>query len=131
MNTKIINILLWVAQGLVAAMFFFAFYAKLLQPVEETAKTMPWVAEQPALATIAGIADLLGALGLILPAALRIQPKLTILAAYGGVLLMLAGTAFHLMRGEAEVIGLNIILIALLAFIIWGRTKKAPIAPKS
>lgn len=131
MNTKIINILLWVAQGLVAAMFFFAFYAKLLQPVEETAKTMPWVAEQPVLATIAGIADLLGALGLILPAALRIQPKLTILAAYGGVLLMLAGTAFHLMRGEAEVIGLNIILIALLAFIIWGRTKKAPIAPKS
>lgn len=131
MKTKTINILLWVAQGLVATMFFFAFYAKLLQPVEETAKTMPWVAEQPDLATIAGIADLLGALGLILPAALRIQPKLTTLAAYGGVLLMLAGTAFHLMRGEAEVIGLNIILIALLAFIIWGRTKKAPIAPKS
>lgn len=131
MNTKIINILLWVAQGLVAAMFFFAFYAKLLQPVEETAKTMPWVAEQPALATIAGIADLLGALGLILPAALRIQPKLTTFAAYGGVLLMVAGVVFHLMRGEAEVIGLNIILIALLAFIIWGRTKKAPIAPKS
>jgi multisubunit Na+/H+ antiporter MnhG subunit len=131
MNTKIINILLWVAQGIVAAMFFFAFYAKLLQPAEETAKMMPWVAEQPALATIAGIADLLGALGLILPAALRIQPKLTTLAAYGGVLLMLAGTAFHLMRGEAEVIGLNIILIALLVFIIWGRTKKAPIAAKS
>ncbi|MEQ9117459.1 DoxX family protein [Fulvivirga sp.] len=128
MNTKIINILLWVAQGIVAALFFFAFYAKLLQPAEETAKMMPWVAEQPTLATIAGIADLLGALGLILPAALRIQPKLTTLAAYGGVLLMLAGTAFHLMRGETEVIGLNIILIAFLAFIIWGRTKKTPIA---
>lgn len=125
------NILLWVAQGIIASMFFFAFYAKLLQPAEKTAKMMPWVAEQPALATIAGIADLLGAIGLILPAASRIQPKLTTLAAYGGVLLMIAGTAFHLIRGEAEVIGLNIILIALLAFIIWGRTKKAPIAAKS
>lgn len=131
MNTKILNIILWVAQILVATMFFFAFYAKLLQPVEETSKTMPWVAEQPTLATIAGIADLLGALGLILPAALRIQPKLTNLAAYGGVVLMIAGIVFHLMRGEAEVIGLNIILIALLAFIIWGRTKKAPISAKS
>lgn len=130
MNTKNINILLWIAQGLVATMFFFAFYAKILQPTEETAKMMPWVAELPALATIAGISDLLGALGLILPAALRIQPKLTTLAAYGGVLLMVAGIVFHLMRGEAEVIGLNLFLIALLAFIIWGRTKKAPIVSK-
>lgn len=130
MNPKIVNIALWIAQIFVASMLFFAFYAKLLQPVEETAKTMPWVAEQPALATIAGIADLLGALGLILPAALRIQPKLTNLAAYGGGVLMVAGIVFHLMRGEVEVIGLNIILIALLAFIVWGRTKKAPIAAK-
>lgn len=131
MNSKTINIALWTAQVLVAFMFFFAFYAKLLQPVEETAKTMPWVAEQPALAMIAGIADLLGALGLILPAALRIQPKLTILAAYGGGILMVAAIVFHLMRGEAEVIGLNFILMALLAFIIWGRTKKAPITAKT
>lgn len=130
MNTKNINILLWIAQGLVATMFFFAFYAKILQPTEETAKMMPWVAELPALATIAGISDLLGALGLILPAALRIKPKLTTLAAYGGVMLMVAGIVFHLMRGEAEVIGLNLLLITLLAFIIWGRTKKAPIVSK-
>lgn len=131
MNPKIVNIALWIAQFLVASMFFFAFYAKLLQPVEETAKTMPWVAELPALATTAGIADLLGALGLILPAALRIQPKLTNLAAYGGLILMVAGIVFHLMRGEADVIGLNVILIALLTFIIWGRTKKVPISAKS
>lgn len=130
MKPKIMNLLLWLAQILVAAMFFFAFYAKLLQPTEETAKMMPWVAEQPTLAAIAGIVDLLGALGLILPAALRIQPKLTTFAAYGGVLLMLTAIAFHLIRGEAEVIGLNFILIALLAFIIWGRTEKVPISAK-
>ena len=50
--------------------------------------------EQPSLATFTGIIDLLGALGLILPAILRIQPKLTIYAAYGGMLLMIAPTIF-------------------------------------
>ena len=68
MNPKNVNIALWIAQIFVASMLFFAFYASSFM-VEETAKTMPWVAEQPALATIAGIADLLGALGLMLPAA--------------------------------------------------------------
>ncbi|NBG67460.1 DoxX family protein [Acidiluteibacter ferrifornacis] len=77
------------------------------------------------------MADLLGALGLILLAALRIQPKLTTLAAYGGILLMLAGIVFHLSRGEANVIGLNFLLIALLSFVVWGRTKKVPIEVKS
>lgn len=127
MNNKITNVLLWLAQVIVAAMFFFGFYGKVLQPVEETAKMMPWVAEQPGLATFTGIVDLLGALGLILPALLRIQPKLTTYAAYGGILLMVAGTAFHVMRGETAVIGFNFFLMALLGFIIWGRTKKVPI----
>ncbi len=131
MDNKIINILLWVAQILVAVMFFFGFYAKIVQPVEETVQMMPWVAEQPRLATFTGIVDLLGALGLILPALLRIQPKLTTYAAYGGILLMIAGTIFHVMRGETAVIGFNFFLMALLFFIVWGRTKKAPILPKA
>lgn len=129
-TNKILNLSLWVAQVIVAVMLFFGFYAKIVQPAEETAKMMPWVLEQPFLANFTGIVDLLGAIGLILPALLRIKPKLTTLAAYGAVLLMLAGSVFHIMRGESEVIGLNFFLIALLAFIIWGRTKKAIILPK-
>ena len=127
MNNKIINILLWLAQVTVAVMLFFGFYAKVLQPVEEAAKMLPWVTEQPNLATFTGIVDLLGALGLILPALLRIQPKLTIYAAYGGILLMVAAIIFHVSRGETEAIGFNFFLMALLGFIIWGRTKKVSI----
>lgn len=130
MNKKVLNILLWSAQVIVAFMFLFAFYAKLIQPQEETVKTMPWVAEQPILKTVTGVVDLLGALGLILPALLRIQPKLTIYASYGGILLMVAGIVFHVLRGETGVIGLNFILVAFLIFIIWGRTKKVPIKVK-
>jgi len=131
MNDKILNILLWVSQILVAVMFFFGFYAKIIQPVEETAKMMPWVLEQPGLATFTGIVDLFGTLGLILPALLRIKPKLTTLAAYGGLVLMVAGIIFHVSRGEMDVIGLNFFLIALLIFIIWGRTKKVPVLEKA
>jgi len=112
-------------------MFFFGFYAKIVQPAEETAKMMPWILEQPSLAICTGIVDLLGAMGLILPGLLRIKPKLTTYAAYGGILLMIAGTLFHISRGEMDVIGLNFFLIALLIFIIWGRTKKVPVLAKA
>ena len=127
MNPKIMNVLLWIAQALVAVIFFFGFYAKIVQPAEETVKMMPWVLEQPGLAMFTGIVDLLGAVGLILPVLLRIKPKLTTYAAYGGILLMIAGIIFHVSRGEAAVIGMNFFIIALLAFIIWGRTKKVPV----
>jgi len=130
MNRKIMNILLWIAQALVAVMFFFGFYAKIVQPAEETAKMMPWVLEQPGLALFTGVVDLLGAVGLILPVLLRIKPKLTTYAAYGGILLMVAGIIFHVSRGETEVIGMNFSLIALLGFIIWGRTKKVQVLAK-
>lgn len=130
MNKKVLNISLWIAQIILASMMFFAFYAKIIQPIEETVKMMPWVAEQNNLAIFTGIMDLLGALGLILPALLKIKPKLTILAAYGSILLIVAGIIFHLTRGEVEVIGFNFILIGLLAFVIWGRTKKSPITER-
>lgn len=129
-NNKVLHIALWVAQGFVALMFLFAFYAKVIQPAEETAKMMPWVIEQAGLAKFTGIVDLLGGLGLILPAMLRIKPKLTIYAAYGGLLLMVAGTIFHISRGEMDVIGFNFLMMALLAFIVWGRSKKALILAK-
>jgi len=131
MSTKILNVLLWLAQILAAVFFLFAAYAKLGQPIEESVKMMPWLAEQPGLAKMTGVFDLLGGLGLILPALLRIQPKLTTYAAIAGTLLVVAGMVFHLMRGETEVIGFNVFMIILLAFIAWGRTAKAPIAAKA
>ena len=130
MSSKIFNILLWLSQVLVAAIFFFGFYGKIVMPQEEAVKLMPWVVEHPGLAKFTGIVDLLAALGLLLPGILRIQPKTTIYAAYGGMLLLLAGMIFHILRGESSVIGLNIFAIAILIFISWARTHKAPIYAK-
>jgi len=129
-KSKVLNIALWVAQGLISLTLIWAGYAKLFQPIEETAKMLPWALDNPGLLKITGVVDLLGGIGIVLPAALRIQPKLTIFAAYGTIALMIAASVFHISRGEASLIGMNIFFLMLAGFIAWGRTKKSPILAK-
>lgn len=123
-KSRILNITLWIAQSLIALTLIWAAYAKLLQPIEETAKMLPWAAENPGLLKFTGLIDLLGALGIILPAALKIQPKLTVFAAYGIIALMILASAFHISRGESSLIGMNIFFLLLAVFVAWGRKKK-------
>lgn len=123
-KSKTIHILLWIAQGLLAATFIWAGTMKIVQP---ESLPFPWVKDNPNLVLITGLVDLLGGIGIILPALLRIQPKLTIYAAYGIILLMIAASVFHISRGEAKDIGFNIFCVALAVFVAWGRQKKAPI----
>lgn len=129
-NNKGMHIALWVAQALVALMLLWGGYAKLFQSTEEAALMMPWALDNPGLFKFTGVIDLLGGLGLLLPAALKIKPKLTVYAAYGTIILMIAGAAFHISRGENELIGMNIVILAIAAFIAWGRSKKAVISAK-
>lgn len=129
-KSKGLNIALWVAQGLISLTLIWAGYAKLFQPIEETAQMLPWALDNPGLLKFTGIVDLLGGIGIVLPAALRIQPKLTVFAAYGTIALMIAASVFHISRGEASLIGMNIFFLVLAGFIAWGRNKKAPIEAK-
>lgn len=129
-KSKALNVLLWIAQGLIALTLIWAAYAKLFQPIEETAKMLPWAMDNPRLLTFTGIIDLLGGIGIILPAVLKIQPKLSVFAAYGTIALMIAASIFHISRGELSLIGMNIFFLILAVFVVWGRTKKAPILPK-
>lgn len=129
-QSKALNVLLWISQGLIALTLIWAAYAKLLQPIEETAKMLPWALDNPKLLTFTGIIDLLGGIGIIVPAALKIQPKLSVYAAYGTIALMITASIFHISRGESSLIGLNIFFLILAMFVVWGRTKKAPILPK-
>lgn len=88
----------------------------------------PWAGEvSPSLVKLTGVADLLGGIGLIFPALLRIKPVLTPVAALGIVVLMVCAGVFHIMRGEASQIGFNMVVAGIAAFIAWGRfTKVAP-----
>jgi hypothetical protein len=64
----------------------------------------------------------LGALGLILPPLTGIAPALALAAATGLVLIQVGGISLHLSRGEAKMIGLNIVLLALAGVAIWLST---------
>lgn len=122
------KISLWAAQLLLAAGFIWASMMKLFQPIEQLSAMWPWTGQVPlALVKFTGIVDLLAASGLILPSLTRIQPKLTPITAIGIIALMLCASIFHISRGEASVIGINIIFALIAAFIAWGRFKKAPV----
>ena len=83
------------------------------------------------LVRLIGLAEVLGALGLVLPAATRIRPRLTALAAAALALDMVVATLFHLVRGEFSMLPATLILGAALAFVAWGRTVRLPVAPRA
>lgn len=130
-SNKKLSIVLWIGQGLMAAMFLMAGSMKLTSPIEALAESLPWVTTVPAaLVRFIGLSELLGGIGLLLPSILRIKPQLTVWAAKGLAAVMVFAAIFHGSRGEFSAIGMNAVLLAIVLFIAWGRSKKAPIQAK-
>lgn len=130
--SKVLNIALWATQIILAAMFLMAGFMKSTSPIGKLHETMPWSNDVPdALVRFIGISEFLGAVGLLLPAILKIKPILTPIAAIGLALIMLFATVFHIARGESEVITVNISIMLIALFIAWGRMKRIPIVPKN
>ncbi len=128
---KGLHIALWVVQILVAGSFMLGGAFRGFAPMEVLAEKIPWVAAVPAWVTrLSGISEVFGALGLILPSATRIKPMLTPIAACCLMVVMVLAAGLHVSRAEYPFIGVNVMYIALLSFIAWGRFKKAPIAPR-
>ena len=109
------NIALWIAQGLLAAMYGMAGIMKTFQ-IAKTKEQMPWAKNRSdGFVRFIGISELLGALGLILP-------WLTAIAAVGLALIqLLAIFTEHLPKKEYNIIPANILLLALSVFVIIGR----------
>ena len=129
--SKTLNIALWIAQSFTGLAFLMAGSMKTTQPIEALAVKMAWVTHFPPLAVRAiGTLEFLGALGLILPSALRIMPRLTVFAAAGLTALMLGAAATHVVMGEAPMMLPSLVLGSLAAFVAWGRATKAPISAK-
>lgn len=127
-----LKIALWILQILLALAFFFSGAVKATQPVEALATAMSWVTTIPiGLLRFIGIVEILGAIGLILPAVARIRPGLTPLAALGLAVIMLLAAIFHVIQGESQLIGSNLFLLALSALVAYGRWRVAPIAPRT
>ena len=117
------NLALWIIAGLLAVVMLNA-ATKLFVPKEKLATKYGrgWIEDASVgfVKTI-GALELLAAVGLILPAALDIAPVLVPLAAVGVVLLMVGAMITHLRRHEAVPTVLNLIFLAMAAFVAWGR----------
>ena len=113
------NITLWIIAGLLALAFLAAGAMKLAKSRAQLAESgMAWTEDfSDSQVKLIGLVEVLGALGLILPAALGIAEILTPLAAAGLALTMLGATAVHARRGEKSNIPVTLVLAALAAFV--------------
>jgi uncharacterized membrane protein len=115
---------LWIVAGLLAAVYLFSGAVKLILPKEKLA-TVPaggWVNDFSAGAVRAiGALEILGAVGLVLPAVTGIAPVLTPLAALGLAVLMGGAVITRLRRHEPKPLLADMVYLALAAFVAWGR----------
>lgn len=116
------NVVLWIAAGLLAAVFLMSGALKASQPKEKLHANMPWVEDfSPSMVKAIGAVEVLAAIGLILPGALDIAPVLVPLAATGLVLVMIGAIITHVRRKEYQGLPINAVLLLLAAFVAWGR----------
>jgi DoxX-like family len=124
------NLLLWIGQILLALGILASSYGHTLG--FDQAKDRPglgWLADVGRdRMRIIGVLEILGAIGVVLPAATGILPWLTPLAALGLAALMALAAIYHLRRpGEGRNIVLNVILGAIALAIAYGRLVVAPL----
>jgi hypothetical protein len=117
---------LWIVQGLLALLFLFAGGMKLVLPLE--ALKGPVVLPGPFVRFI-GVAEVLGALGLILPGLLHIRPGLTPLAAAGLVLIMIGATVVTVAGGQLVPALIPVVVGLLAAFVAYSRWSSFTTAP--
>jgi hypothetical protein len=118
------NTALWSIAGLLAAVFLFAGSNKVLIPPEKLAKAPGggWVLDfSPGFVKALGAVEILGAIGLILPALLDIAPILVPLAAVGLGVVMAGAATVEFRRHEAKHVLVNLLYLALIVFVVWGR----------
>ena len=113
---------LWTVQGLLALLFLFAGGMKLVLPLEALTRQMPL----PGLfVRFIGLAETLGAMGLILPGLLRIQQGLTAVAAAGLMVIMIGTTGLTLVSGAVAPALVPMVVGLLSALVPYGRSTEA------
>jgi uncharacterized membrane protein len=122
------NVVLWIIQGLLAALFLFAGGSKFVMPPEVLTAGPPPL---PLLfVRFIGVCELLGAIGLILPSLLRIRTGLTPLAAAGLVIIMAGATALTAIWMSVAMALIPLVVGLLAATVAYGRWRLVPIASK-
>ncbi len=119
--TDLLDIGLWIVQGLLALIFLLAGARHALRS-ERARKAMPVLADLPRSAVIfGGIMEIAGAVGVVLPRLLDILPWLTPFAAAGLAAVMLVALGLHARRKEYPAVGFTVLLFVLAIVVAYGR----------
>ena len=117
-----LNVGAWIAQGMLAAMFGMAGMMKSTRPMDGLAERAEWVKQyKPSTVRLIGLVEVAGALGMVLPMVTGILPWLTPLAAIGFAAIQILALPVHLRLGEMKIIPMNLALLGLSLFVVWGR----------
>ena len=119
---------LWVVQVFLMLVFMFAGVVKLVLPVEAlTATDSPdQIQLSGTFLRFIGVAEVLGALGLVLPGLLRIRRILTPLAAAGLVIIMIGATSITLANGQPSAALISFVVGLIASFVAYGRYRLTP-----
>ncbi|TQJ25018.1 DoxX-like protein [Micromonospora sp. A202] len=111
----------WIVSGLLALFYLYSGGMKMVRSQAQLAPMMAWAGTAVPMAGVRaiGVAEVLGALGLILPPLTGIAPVLAVAAAAGLTILQVLGAGFHLSRGERKDVWLNLVLAAVAAIVTW------------
>lgn len=105
----------WIVAGLTALVFLAAGIMKATRAKDDLAKAgMTYVEDFTAgQIRLIGIAEALGAIGLILPMAFNIAPVLSPIAGIGIALIMIGAVVVHVRRKESFIPSLVLLLLAV------------------
>jgi len=118
---------LWVIQW-VFGIYFIAVGVMHFVVPDGLPDLMSWMYElDDNLHMIAGVAEIAGGLGLILPGLIGVWPQLTFLAAVGLIVVMFGAVIWHSGRGETLQIATNVFNILAVGYVAYGRWKLAPL----
>lgn len=120
--------MLWALQSVLAAMFAVQGVMKFATPAGLPAQ-LAWMYDlPPELKVLAGIVELLAAIGVIVPALLRVQVGLVSWSAAALVATMIGAAVWHAGRGETQQIVLNLVLAVVAGVVAYGRWRVAPLS---
>jgi uncharacterized membrane protein YphA (DoxX/SURF4 family) len=123
------NITLWVLQVLLALAFLAHGWLFLSPPASMVEQINAAIA--PPFRIFIGVAEVLAAIGLILPAVTRVAPWLVSAAAAGLSVVMVSATVFHIARGEFTSAITTAVLLAMAVFVAYMRWRVKPILPRT
>jgi uncharacterized membrane protein YphA (DoxX/SURF4 family) len=121
-----LSIALWVLQTLLALLFALSGIVKFVMPMEQITRNTPL---PPLFIYFIGAMEVIGSLGLILPALLRLLPVLTPLASSGLTIIMAGATVISMPKGKMAIFPFGIGLLTL--FVAYGRFRLRPVPARA